>query len=405
MRKFSTIPVLVLLLLFFACQKDVTDTNQNQASAVSFPPGSECGTPVSKDLFDMGGVADRGDLQIGNDGDNIIVWAGVPPISGGPTQVKKIIAVYGSYDHVVTIMNESIIWTPCQGPLRPDRVKVSAPGLTEDSIHIPNTAFQSDNCVWMALYVTLTDNSGFEWCTYPKPYDSIIPNISAWKVLVKYCRQDCPQEDCGQLRTQTQGGWGAKPSGNNPGTYLHTNFAAAFPNGLQVGCTNRYMIKFTSASAITDFLPAGGSPDALKESASNPKYKSIKNVLIGQLTALTLNVGFDKYDPAFGEAGKKLGDMIIRKGKFKGKTVSEFLAIANNVLGGCSTAYKASLINEIAEKINENYIDGKKDKGFLVCEIKDCDNDHDDDDDDDDHNGDHDDDDHDGDDDDDDDHG
>jgi len=373
MRRISTLPFLILLLFVYSCQKDATDLNQQVLSASSFPVGSECGTPVSKDLFDMGALADRGDLQIGNDGHNIIVWAGASGDIGGPTVVKKIIAVYGSRDHVLNVMNESVLWTPCQGPPNPDRVKISASGLAEDSIHIPNEAFQSDGCVWMALYVTLSDNSGYEWCTYPTPYDDLIQGISVWKVLVKYCRQDCPSEDCGQLRTQTQGGWGAKPSGNNPGTYLHANFAGAFPSGVKIGCNDGYTVKFTSAQAITDFLPAGGSPEVLKANATNPPDKSIKNVLIGQLTALTLSVGFDIHDAAFGSAGKKLGDMLIKKGTFKGKTVNEFLAIANKVLGGCSNTYKASLINDVASKINENYVDGKSDEGFLVCELKDCD--------------------------------
>ncbi len=373
MRRISTLPILILLLFVYSCQKDVTDLNQQVLSASSFPVGSECGTPVSKDLFDMGALADRGDLQIGNDGHNIIVWAGASGDIGGPTVVKKIIAVYGSRDHVLNVMNESVLWTPCQGPLHPDRVKISASGLAEDSIHIPNEAFQSDDCVWMALYVTLSDNSGYEWCTYPTPYDDLIQGISVWKVLVKYCRQDCPSEDCGQLRTQTQGGWGAKPSGNNTGTYLHANFAGAFPSGVKIGCNDGYTVKFTSAQAISDFLPAGGSPDVLKANATNPPDKSIKNVLIGQLTALTLSVGFDNHDAAFGSAGKKLGDMLIKKGTFKGKTVNEFLAIANKVLGGCSNMYKASLINDVASKINKNYVDGKSDEGFLVCELKDCD--------------------------------
>lgn len=45
----------------------------------------------------------------------------------------------------------------------------------------------------------------------------------------QYCRQNCPGgggEECGQLRTQTQGGWGAEPHGQNPGTFLHANFEA-----------------------------------------------------------------------------------------------------------------------------------------------------------------------------------
>src|SRR5205085_783181 len=67
-----------------------------------------------------------------------------------------------------------------------------------------------------------------------------------------------PPGDCGQLRTQTPGGWGAKPAGNNPGTYLYAHFAAAFPSGLTVGVTPNYNIKLTSPQAVTNFLPSGG---------------------------------------------------------------------------------------------------------------------------------------------------
>ena len=69
----------------------------------------------------------------------------------------------------------------------------------------------------------------------------------------------------------------------------------------------------------------------------------------------------------FGAGGQSLGGMYIGSGLFKGKTVSEFLAIANNVIGGCSNAYTAKQIQETANLINENYVDGKIDNGFLVC--------------------------------------
>lgn len=370
MRKASLWWASIFAMLFIlpACQKDLSENNGNdEILSSAFPSTQECGTPVAKDLYDQGGIADRGDLQIGINGDNIIVWAKASGAVGGPDRVKKIIAVYGSYDHVVNTMNEVVFWTPCVGPQNPDRVKISAPGAAQDSIHIPNSAFQSDGCVWLAIYITLSDASGFEWCTYPTPYDALISNQSIWKVLIKYCKQNCPPTDCGLLRTQTQGGWGAKPSGNNPGTYLHANFAAAFPSGLQVGCNSGYTVKFTNAQAITNFLPAGGEAAVLTANATNPADKSIKNVLIGQLTALTLSVGFDTYDANFGSGGQKLGDMYIGSGTFKGKTVSQFLAIANDVLGGCSNAYKASDVNETASKINENYVDGNINNRYLLC--------------------------------------
>src|SRR5687767_2072882 len=135
---------------------------------------------------------------------------------------------------------------------------------------------------------------------------------------------------CGQLRTQTQGGWGSTPSGNNPGTYLHANFKTAFIGGLTVGCyPNEFFVRLTSAQAVTNLLPIGGKASVLTGSAVNPG--SLKNVLVGQLVALKLSVTFDAYDANFGESPVALGDMIIADGTFKGYSVAEFLDIADQV--------------------------------------------------------------------------
>src|SRR5688572_32802239 len=66
-----------------------------------------------------------------------------------------------------------------------------------------------------------------------------------------------PAANCGSLRTQTPGGWGSTPRGNNPGSYLHANFDDAFPGGLTIGCENGGSITVTSAQAITNLLPTG----------------------------------------------------------------------------------------------------------------------------------------------------
>jgi len=374
MRKTLSVACTLVVLLFslYACQKQTISGTEDDpvVSPADFPTSEECGVPITKDLFDQGNIADRGDLQIGNTADGIVLWVSASGEVGGPDRVKRIIATYGSHEHVLNVMNETVLWTPCMGPANPDRVKESAPNSTQDSIHIPNSAFQSsDSCVWLSLNITLTDATGFEWCVFPSPYDDSIVGISVWKVLIKYCKQDCEGNDCGQLRTQTQGGWGAPPNGNNSGMYLHNNFAAAFPTGLTVGCAGGYTVKYTSAGAITEFLPAGGEPGVLEANAVNPADNSIKNVLIGQVTALALSVAFDKHDANFGEGDNLLGDMYINEGPFQGMTVNQFLVIANDVLGGCNTTYTAKDVNDVADKINNNYVDGKRNNGYLVCEL------------------------------------
>ena len=173
--------------------------------------------------------------------------------------------------------------------------------------------------------------------------------------------------DCGQFRTQSQGGWGANPAGENPGTYLHDHFGSAFPNGLVIGCTSKFTVSFTSASSITEFLPAGGTAMALTGNASDPLAKSIKNVLIGQVAALALNIGFDYNDPNFGPANENLGNMVIASGQFSGLSVIQFLGVANDVLGGCNTQISADSVNQTASMINANFLDGTNDGGFLTC--------------------------------------
>lgn len=177
-----------------------------------------------------------------------------------------------------------------------------------------------------------------------------------------------PPPSCGQLRTQTPGGWGAAPNGNNPGTYLHNNFSSAFPNGLVVGnFASGKFAKFTTAQAITDYLPAGGPANVLTTSYINPATTDLKNVLVNHLVAVTLSVGFDAYDASFGQAGVQLGDMIIKNGVFAGKSVSFFLSEANKVLAGLSNAYTLQQLVDVASAINQNYDDGIIDNGYLGC--------------------------------------
>ncbi|MBA3704470.1 MAG: hypothetical protein H0W84_00790 [Bacteroidetes bacterium] len=168
---------------------------------------------------------------------------------------------------------------------------------------------------------------------------------------------------CGNFRTQTQGGWGSTPQGNNPGTYLHANFAGAFPTGLSVGCT--YSLLFTSAQAITDYLPDGGPAIVLTQNYTNPV--KLKNVLASQIVALSLSVRFDAYDPAFGGSSVALGDLIIVSGTFAGMSVNAVLAEANKVLGGCISIYTLSDMVEVISSINQNFVDGTINGGFLQC--------------------------------------
>lgn len=184
---------------------------------------------------------------------------------------------------------------------------------------------------------------------------------------VRYFKVDCDhkKDDC-RLRTQTMGGWGAKPAGKNPGRYMHDNFAGAFPGGLTIGCENT--LTLSNAAAVTNFLPSGTTPRALNAGSLTDPGQTYRNVLAGQLVALTLSVGFDLHDPNFGAGASHLADAVIAAGPFHGWTVQELLDEANRFIGGCASSFDANQLNTALDMVNNNFSDGVN-AGFVTCEI------------------------------------
>ena len=180
------------------------------------------------------------------------------------------------------------------------------------------------------------------------------------------CKKD---EDNCHFRTQTMGGWGTACNGGNPGCYRDANFAAAFPNGLTIGCTNQ--IRLTTPAAVDAFLPSGTTARPLNAGILTNPGQTYKNVLAGQLVALTLSVGFDAYDPDFGGSSSWLGDAEIVTGMFQGWTVQMLLDEATSFIGGCGSNFTAAQLNSALTMINENYVDGTIDNGNVICTKKD----------------------------------
>ncbi len=159
----------------------------------------------------------------------------------------------------------------------------------------------------------------------------------------------------------TQGGWGAVPRGNNPGTVLHNNFAAVYPTGVEIGVGGAgFSIKFTSAAAITAFLPQGGTPRALTSDLINPTSSSA-GVFGGQLLALRLNVGFSAAGVTRG-AGGPLGSLKLTGTgtSLDGLTVDQVLAVCETALGGGALPvdYTIANLNALATNLNEAFDNG-----------------------------------------------
>ncbi len=161
-----------------------------------------------------------------------------------------------------------------------------------------------------------------------------------------------PREYC----TYTQGGWGSKPSGNNPGKLLHDNFDDIYSSSICLGLPGHSMT-FETADAITDYLPAGGTPDTLDDDYVNPEDTS-SGVFGGQVLALKLNVDFS--DAEITPIG--FGDLILCNTgtSLDGQTVREILGAANEALGGGSLpdGYTISQLNDLVTKLNEAFDGG-----------------------------------------------
>ena len=160
--------------------------------------------------------------------------------------------------------------------------------------------------------------------------------------------------------TFTQGGWGAVAHGGNVGVTLAAGFATVYPAGVEVGipgAAGRSM-RFTSAAAITAYLPAGGTPATLTADLTNPTSSS-SGVFGGQVLALRLNVDFSAAgitaNPLFGPVGAlKLSDA---GSSLDGQTVAQILAAAQTALGGGAlpAGYTISGLNDLVTDLNEAF--------------------------------------------------
>lgn len=372
---------LLLSLLFFtlfSCQKKnealrggeaVSGTRSTDISIFREAPGSgDCVTPVSTEFVNYpdenGALQGKGIVTMSNDQDYLYVVINTP---NPETWIASAALLYGD---AATISDKSqYSGDPMIGLTKPHiSSELETPGHVY-TFQVPLSAING-NCALVnvhAIFYTV-DEAGqqVKFPVWLAPLETTAQVTSdPWSAYVEYCAQFCVKPTCGQLKTQTPGGWGSAPSGTNPGSYLSANFANAFPSGLTIGCSPDYNMTFTSNTAVMRFLPAGGKAQTLTMNYIDPV--GVKNVLAGHLVALTLSVGFDEADADFGEAGITLGAMKIKNGAFKDWTVSDFLIEANQVLGGCSKTYSLQQVLQTAASINENYVDGSIDNGYLVC--------------------------------------
>jgi hypothetical protein len=314
-----------------------------------------CGTPQEVILY-AGQNIDAGNVKVWNDATNLYVQFNT---SGDWVITQTHVAVATSLAGIPQKNGNPV---PGLFPYK----EVHDPAVTTYTYTIPLGSWEAGQELYIATHAALAllDENGNVIQT--ETGWGFGPNFPGrnWATYLMYTVQECeePIGQPGAFRTQTQGGWGSVPQGNNPGAYLHANFAGAFPVGLVMG--GGYTLTLTGAQAVTDYLPDGGPAAALTMDWVDPGNQMI-SVLAGQVTALSLNVGFDLYDPNFGSSLVNLKDLKVADvlSPYYGWTVQQVLDEANAILGGGPGS--PSQINAAVSAINENYVDGTIDNGFL----------------------------------------
>jgi len=165
--------------------------------------------------------------------------------------------------------------------------------------------------------------------------------------------------------TFTPGGWGAGPSGNNPGTILTNMFPKLYPKGFIVGGT--YTMKFSYAANITAYLPAGTTPGVLKKSYTNPTSPTEAGEFGSQVMCLKLNI--DASNNGYTKPG--LANLKIAPGyPLAGTKLSDLLILVNKVLGGQTSALPAGVsvsdLTGLMSDIAGNFDNCTNNNGVLV---------------------------------------
>lgn len=185
-------------------------------------------------------------------------------------------------------------------------------------------------------------------------------------VLRDVCPPACTLE-AGDYRTHSRGYWR-----NNDGQAFLTANASLSAVIIGDGGNIESFLTPASVKVFLDSKPvANGTPGVLPNGGT----------FAAQVLSLAINLKADNEIADYSAAEGKLASLVIAIDEadiaahpdwaslvvWNGKSVAEIFAISQAVLGGTSTAYSPSHMNELVTAINENFEDGTVNNGFLTC--------------------------------------
>jgi hypothetical protein len=213
MKKFYvSFCLIVSISVFYSCQKGLekpTRAPDEIASVVNAPARPICGTPTNINILDYDGAV-VGSLTVSNDASNYYF-----DISENLAdyKIEEVRWIYGSETHVRNSLL-GIISCGSQVPQSADQINQYSPGQDQVSLTVPLTAGDG-NCIFFHAHIKVVKRDPFTGQEY---YEYLVwsdgttnASQNQCQRYFQYCQQNCTPPSCGQLRTQTQGGWGAPP--------------------------------------------------------------------------------------------------------------------------------------------------------------------------------------------------
>lgn len=168
----------------------------------------------------------------------------------------------------------------------------------------------------------------------------------------------------GDVVTYNQAVW---PSATGGATTLANKFNAVYAatfGVVEIGILGPagFSAMFSSADAVTHYLPATGAPAALNTDLNNPLPPVSAGIFGGDVLALQLNIDFGDAGVLAGAQPVLFGDLVLYgltggTAGFNGQSVRDFAAVANTALGGGSTGYAIDDLDSLADLVNAAFND------------------------------------------------
>jgi hypothetical protein len=169
----------------------------------------------------------------------------------------------------------------------------------------------------------------------------------------------------GAFTTFDQAEWG--DSASAAGNLLANEYGTVYASGGDLfvirTASPGFSVEFTSGLHLGDFLPASGASGPLNTDLENPTTSSA-GIFAGEVAGLKLNIDFSAAGLLPGTSGLHFGDLVLTgmtgaDTGLNGLTVSQFLSLNDQALGGAATGFTINDLETKLAGLNNAFDDGQ----------------------------------------------